>query len=756
MVSLLSGVVQATFTQRLWALSDSRMRQIRLSKTEKSTFSSGKAHKFSLFFTINSQNGLLVGPCLVTITSNAIETWGFQNMIKKSLLFMVLSVLLSAVAFYAAAQEAGVYDGKYTFTYPTGYELTEGNDFLQLNSDGSTINVYGPDSYAKIIGGQTFDDNAAALEFFVDRAGLEVGDALTGDMAENQLAGVEVELPQRDQTGQAVLVDLDNGRKAVVVSLNGADAEADTAALDEILGSLQYPADLVDVAMSNPDFSMLVAAIQAAGLADALRDGEYTVFAPTNAAFENALKQLGMTAEEVMADSETLASILQYHVVEGVMPAADLTPGWVATLNGDQVNVQISRGTVRVNNSRVVTADVMAANGVIHVVDRVLLPPDLEAARLAAQFPTQLRRSTTYDSGFSFKYPTGAVVTEGSAGTVVLKSGRATVTVYGPDAFANLLGNNEVEGDAELLAFFLDRLNAIEVGDAVDPLPENATAGTNISVPRFNQTGTAYLVDLENGRTGAVVALAERDGYSLAYRDFVANQALASLTYTPDVVDVAAGNPEFSTLVAAIEAAGLTETLHDPAATYTIFAPTNDAFAAALESMNMSVEDVMANPEMLADILTYHVLPTTVASADLVAGPVETVNTYPVTITVTDGAVMVNDANVVQADIEAGNGVIHVIDKVLVPPLCFVSTETEQVGVRVGPGDDRSRVTFFPVTTQVPVTGQFTDDAGTVWYRVDKDIAAPGKLIDEAWVLSTDVTSAGSGCAAVPAVEMDS
>jgi hypothetical protein len=161
----------------------------------------------------------------------------------------------------------------------------------------------------------------------------------------------------------------------------------------------------------------------------------------------------------------------------------------------------------------------------------------------------------------------------------------------------------------------------------------------------------------------------------------------------------------------------------------------------------------MANPELLADILNYHVLPTAVASADFVAGPVETVNTYPVTISVTDGAVMVNDANVVQADIEAGNGVIHVIDKVLVPPLCFASTETENVGVRVGPGTDRSRITFFPLATKIPVMGQFTDASGLVWYMVDKDTAAPGKLIDEAWVLSTDVTAAGSGCAALPVVE---
>src|SRR4051812_14169081 len=114
-------------------------------------------------------------------------------MLKKSFISILLSILLAAIAFNVVAQEPGVYEGKYTFSYPTGFELTEGNDFLQLTNDTSTINVYGPDSYARIIGGQTFDDNAAALEFFVDRAGLEVGDPMTGDMAENQLAGIGVE-----------------------------------------------------------------------------------------------------------------------------------------------------------------------------------------------------------------------------------------------------------------------------------------------------------------------------------------------------------------------------------------------------------------------------------------------------------------------------------------------------------------------------------------------------------------------------------
>jgi uncharacterized surface protein with fasciclin (FAS1) repeats len=136
------------------------------------------------------------------------------------------------------------------------------------------------------------------------------------------------------------------------------------------------------------------------------------------------------------------------------------------------------------------------------------------------------------------------------------------------------------------------------------------------------------------------------------------------------VVEVAMGNSDFTTLVNAVVAADLVPALSDEAASYTVFAPTNEAFAAALESMGMTAEELLseANRDTLTAILQYHVIPSTVLSSDLVAGDVETLQGESVTITIDGGKVMVNDANVVTADIESGNGVVHVIDKVLVPP----------------------------------------------------------------------------------------
>ena len=134
-----------------------------------------------------------------------------------------------------------------------------------------------------------------------------------------------------------------------------------------------------------------------------------------------------------------------------------------------------------------------------------------------------------------------------------------------------------------------------------------------------------------------------------------------------DIVDTAVEAGSFSTLVSAVQAAGLEETLRGEGP-YTVFAPTDDAFAAVPKA---TLAALLADPEgALTDVLTYHVVAGKVMSTDLSDGmQAETVNGQPLDITVgDDGTVMVNGATVVTADIETANGVIHVIDTVLVPP----------------------------------------------------------------------------------------
>jgi len=132
-----------------------------------------------------------------------------------------------------------------------------------------------------------------------------------------------------------------------------------------------------------------------------------------------------------------------------------------------------------------------------------------------------------------------------------------------------------------------------------------------------------------------------------------------------NIVEIAAGNEDFSTLVAAVKAAGLVEVLSGEGP-FTVFAPTNDAFAALPEG---TVESLLEpeNKDKLIAILTYHVVGAKVLSKDVAAGEVETVQGSKITITVEDGTVKVDEATVTAVDIEASNGVIHVIDAVILP-----------------------------------------------------------------------------------------
>ena len=156
-------------------------------------------------------------------------------------------------------------------------------------------------------------------------------------------------------------------------------------------------------------------------------------------------------------------------------------------------------------------------------------------------------------------------------------------------------------------------------------------------------------------------------------RTFMAATAATALTATTalagghsmDIVDTAVNAGTFTTLVAAVEAAGLVDTLKGEGP-FTVFAPTDEAFAALPEG---TVEGLLADPEALAAILTYHVVPGKVMSTDLSNNMMATTaNGADITI-MTEGGVMVNDANVVAADVEASNSVIHVIDAVIFPSM---------------------------------------------------------------------------------------
>jgi len=136
----------------------------------------------------------------------------------------------------------------------------------------------------------------------------------------------------------------------------------------------QMEKDIVDVAVEAGSFNTLAAALEAAGLVEVLKgEGPFTVFAPTDEAFA---KLPAGTVEALLADKEKLTAILTYHVVPGKVMAADVVNlSEAATVNGAAISIMNHGGSVMINDATVIAADIAASNGVIHVIDTVILPP---------------------------------------------------------------------------------------------------------------------------------------------------------------------------------------------------------------------------------------------------------------------------------------------------------------------------------------------------------------------------------------------
>jgi uncharacterized surface protein with fasciclin (FAS1) repeats len=174
----------------------------------------------------------------------------------------------------------------------------------------------------------------------------------------------------------ATFTACDNGAAAKKAEEAAAAAAKEaTAAKEAAMAKVEAPKDIVDVAIGSPDHTTLVAAVTAAGLVETLKGaGPFTVFAPTNAAF-SALK--AGTVEGLLKPEKkaALTGILTYHVVAGAVKAADLKDGQkVKTLQGEELKVSIKDGKVTINGANVTAADLVGSNGVVHVIDAVLMP----------------------------------------------------------------------------------------------------------------------------------------------------------------------------------------------------------------------------------------------------------------------------------------------------------------------------------------------------------------------------------------------
>jgi uncharacterized surface protein with fasciclin (FAS1) repeats len=229
---------------------------------------------------------------------------------------------------------------------------------------------------------------------------------------------------------------------------------------------------IVEIAASNEDFSTLVAAVQAAGLADTLAgEGDFTVFAPTNDAFDALFASLGIAPEDLLADKSLLTDVLLYHVALGELTSEEVAYlGELRMANGDLSTISVRDGSPYINDARIIATDIMASNGVIHVIDAVILPSGVPAPVGAVD--ANIVEVAVANEGFSTLV--AAVQAADLAGTL---SGNGPFTVFAPtnDAFNKTLGElglsaEDVLGNKELLTNILLYHVAAGALDAQDVL----------------------------------------------------------------------------------------------------------------------------------------------------------------------------------------------------------------------------------------------------------------------------------------------
>jgi len=402
---------------------------------------------------------------------------------------------------------------------------------------------------------------------------------------------------------------------------------------------------IADIVGDDDSFSTLLGLLQGEDLTDALgeEDATFTVFAPTNAAF-------GPYDLDAIAGTEgAVGEILRYHVVQGAAVASgDLTDGQtIETLAGDELTVSLRDGNVFIDGAQVTQPDVEADNGIIHVIDRTLIG-NQNLANVAA---------FVNETSVLFDTVAGAGLGEAFADA-------EQWTVFGP--------NNATFANADLSGFSEEEIAQILQYHAVAGSATTSTALLDLLAEGEVTLTTVQGEDLTIALDGDQVVF--NDGQAtldVANLDYFASNGILhvidglllppSLVPATTIADVVAGDENFSTLLAALQAADLVDPLADEEATFTVFAPNNDGFAP------INTDVLLAQPA-LSEVLGYHVIPDAeIAAADLSEGdnPVTTLAGEELTVVVNDDGVFIEGSEVVNFDIEADNGIIHVLDRTL-------------------------------------------------------------------------------------------
>ncbi|WP_310649685.1 fasciclin domain-containing protein [Colwellia sp. MB3u-28] len=467
---------------------------------------------------------------------------------------------------------------------------------------------------------------------------------------------------------------------------------------------------IVDAAISNGNFTTLVEALQATGLDSVLSDtsASFTVFAPTDSAF--AL--LGQnTINGLLADTDRLSDILTYHVISGEVDAATaigLAGTTVTMVNGDSVGLSLSGDNLLVNMATVITTNIQTDNGIIHVVDAVLMPP------ADVIVPTTNIVETAIANG---NFTTLVAALQATDLDAVLADESATFTVFAPtDAAFALIG----EATISTLLDNTDVLTNILLQHVVPEIAVDSVTAYSLNGAMVLTASTAKIPLVINSITdmltfgGANIII--KDIYTTNGIIHVIDAVIVGDVEIPapamSLVDVAVANGSFTTLVAALQATNLDTVLADLDTDYTVFAPSDAAFAklpaGTLESLTTT---------QLTDILLYHVLPGKILAdgaitlAQSSSNLADAANGDKIALSFTNSTLFVNGAKVSTADVMADNGIIHVIDNVIMPPT-ESGTPTDSI-VDVALADPDTFSTLVTALTAANLVDTLADETKT-------------------------------------------
>jgi uncharacterized surface protein with fasciclin (FAS1) repeats len=460
------------------------------------------------------------------------------------------------------------------------------------------------------------------------------------------------------------------------------------------------PKSIVGTAQATPDLSSLVAALQFASNNNDLvtlldSPGTLTVFAPSNAAFDNLAKTLtgnsNARAADILipANKDLVRAVLQYHVLTTTVRAENIpfgkaiTPAAGGIFKIDNVNSRPVITDGRNRKTNITSTNIVASNGVVHLVDQVLLPADKNIAQTAIASAPEF---TSLVAALQFASNDGDLVTT--------LSGAGPFTVFAPtnaafDALAKeLTGNASATAANILVPENKDLVRAVLLYHVVSSrvLASDIPLGKAItpvggSIFKIDAMSSAPVITDGRNRKANIVATDVLTSNGVIH---VIDKVIlpADKTIVQTAIALA---PEFTSLVAALQFASnnndLVTTLSG-AGPFTVFAPTNAAFDALAKELiptnpNATAADILvpANKDLVRNILLYHVLNSRVLAAEVPTTatniqPLLTGKTFSIIaaasgVTITDGRA--RTAKVVAADVLTNNGVIHVIDKVILP-----------------------------------------------------------------------------------------